>query len=88
MVWQALDEQGNVSEPYVIRGSLRKHEYLRECLIKRLLPFIEKYHRKDEVLFWPDLSSVHYANICQDWLKDNGIGYVSREDNPPNLPQA
>ena len=45
MVWQALDQFGNVSEAYIRAGTMRSDEYLRECLEKRLIPFIEKYNK-------------------------------------------
>ena len=33
--------------------------YIQECMEKRLLPFIEKYHNDYNYLFWPDLASAH-----------------------------
>jgi hypothetical protein len=51
LVWQAIDEFGNVSEPYIKIGTLKADEYRIECLEKRLLPFIGKYHSNKEVLF-------------------------------------
>jgi hypothetical protein len=44
LVWQAMDELGNVSEPFISTGTIRMDVYKEECLRKRLLPFIEKYH--------------------------------------------
>ena len=88
MVWQAIDEQGHVCEPYIINGTIDSGGYIKECLTKRLLPFVEKYHRKEDVLFWPDLSSVHYAYACQEWFEKSGIDFVPKQINPPNLPQA
>ena len=67
---------------------MKADEYLRECLIKRLLPFINKYHSDKEVLFWPDLAPIHYANSVKEWLNDNSIGFVGRYENPPAVPQA
>lgn len=88
LVWQAIDECGNVSEPYITMGIMDRHEYKSECLQKRLLPFIEQYHSKADVLFWPDLAQIHYAKDCQNWLKEVGIECVPKQMNPPNLPQA
>ena len=45
LVWQAIDQFGNVSKPYVKRGSMKTDEYLRECLVKRLLPFHKSKHQ-------------------------------------------
>jgi len=46
MVWQAIDQNGKVSDPYITEGTLNGSTYLKECLKKRLLPFIDKYHKK------------------------------------------
>lgn len=88
LVWQAIDEFGNASDSFITTGTINKDIYLKECLKKRLLPFILKHHKIDDVLFWPDLASSHYANDVQDWLKLNKISYVPKKENPPNLPQA
>ena len=45
-VWQAIDESGHVSEPYINLGTMNA-----ECLCKRLLLFIKKYHSINNVLF-------------------------------------
>ena len=47
-----------------------------------------KIPRQVSGAFWPVLSRVHYANIGQDWLNNNGIEFVSKKGNVPNLPQA
>lgn len=88
LVWQAIDEKGNVSEPYVKYGFLKSEEYLVECLEKRLLPFIQRYHKIENILFWPDLASIHYEKRVQNWLKTTGINYVKKDVNPPNVPMA
>ena len=56
LVWQAIDQFGNVSKPYFKRGSMKADEYLRECLVKRLLPFLKSKHQLSDVLFWPDMA--------------------------------
>ena len=55
---------------------------------KRLISFINHYHANDSVLFWPDLATVHYAGKIQQLLIDNGISYVQRGKNLPNVLQA
>ena len=42
---------------------------------------------KNQVIFWPDLASAHYANATLQFLDENGITYVPRDQNPPNAPQ-
>lgn len=88
LVWQAMDELGNVSEPFISTGTITMEVYRSECLEKRLLPFIEKHHQKEEVLFWPDMASAHYGQVAVAWYEENGIDYVHRNENAPNVPQA
>lgn len=88
LIWQAIDEFGNISEPYIKFGTLKAEEYRIECLEKRLIPFIKRYHPNSDVLFWPDLASIHYEKSVQNCLKDNNIEFVAKECNPPNVPNA
>jgi transposase len=89
LVWMAISTKG-ISSIYVHRSkvAIRQGSYLNECLRKRLLPFINKHHKNDSILFWPDLASSHYSNQAQQFLKDNNINYVRRHQNPPNVPQV
>jgi hypothetical protein len=52
------------------------------------MPFVQKYHRKEKVLFWPDLANCHYGLQVLEYLEENGIHYVREQDNPQNCPQA
>jgi hypothetical protein len=88
LVWQAIDECGHISESYIKIGSMKAEEYKNECLEKRLKPFIEKYHKHKDVLFWPDLATIHYQNGVQHWMQNNGLTFVTKNDNAPNVPQA
>ncbi len=62
--------------------------YLKECIRKRLIPFIKKHHKVGEVLFWPDLASCHYTEAVRTELEAAGIDYVGKHENAPNVPQA
>lgn len=88
LVWQALDEKGRVSRPYVCEGSLNSVVYLRECIMKLLVPFIDEVYDRSTIIFWPDLSTVHYANIVTSYLREAGIQFVPKVSNPPNVPQC
>ena len=62
------------------------YKWLRQ--LSRLIKFIdEKYDSWDQVLFWPDLATCHYKKENLDFLRDNGIAFVEKIDNPPNAPQ-
>ena len=70
------------------RQAVNQETYLKECINKKLLPFIAKYHSNGNYLFWPDLAKAHYSNIVQQCLTPKNLPFVSRVDNPPNVPQA
>ncbi|XP_065654663.1 uncharacterized protein LOC136081287 [Hydra vulgaris] len=83
LMWIAISDRG-MSEP-LFRTSkavaINSSIYINECLEKRLLPFIHKYHGDFNYLFWPDLAS------SLNWM-DQYVYYVDKESNPPNVPQA
>ena len=62
--------------------------YGEECIRKRLIPFIKKYHSQDEFIFWPDLASSHYAeSVCDIYIEER-INFVEKYENPANLPEC
>ncbi|XP_065674095.1 uncharacterized protein LOC136091039 [Hydra vulgaris] len=89
LMWIAISDRG-MSEP-LFRTSktvaINSTIYINECLEKRLLPFIHKYHGDFNYLFWPDLASSHYSKDSLNWM-DQYVYYVDKESNPPNVPQA
>ncbi|XP_017464756.1 PREDICTED: uncharacterized protein LOC108358113 [Rhagoletis zephyria] len=66
-------------------GTINTEIYVKECLQKRLLPFLR--HHNGQIMFWPDLAPAHYANITQKWFEDNNVHYVRKDLNPPNVPE-
>jgi len=88
-VWYAISEKGISNHFSWIGGlAINKDIYLEECIEKRLIPFIREYHQNDEVLFWPDKASAHYAKVVIEKLESARIKVVPYSDNPTNLPQA
>ncbi|XP_065665711.1 uncharacterized protein LOC136087134 [Hydra vulgaris] len=89
LMWIAISDRG-MSEP-LFRTSkavaISSSIYINECLEKRLLPFIHKYHGDFNYLFWPDSASSHYSKDSLNWM-DQYVYYVDKESNPPNVPQA
>ncbi|KAL4510759.1 hypothetical protein ABPG72_004913 [Tetrahymena utriculariae] len=55
---------------------------------KKLLPFIRENHINDNFIFWPDLSTSHYAKSVQQFMTNNNINFVPKEQNPPNTPEV
>ena len=66
---------------------IKKH-IPQEYIDKKLLPFIAKYHSNGNPLFSPDLPKAHHSNIVQECLTEKNLPFISRVDNPLNIPQA
>jgi len=89
LVWCAISEAG-ISEAFighVKAEAVTADVYIQKCLPK-LAKFIEYHHSGEDVIFWPDLASCHYAKKTQEWLQTRNINFVPKRANPPNLPQA
>ena len=63
MVWVAFSVNG-ISDLYVHKSmnAIDNKTYIKECLNKRLLPFVRESHAYNSYVFWPDLATAHYAN--------------------------
>jgi transposase len=88
MVWAAMSPDG-ISQPYIVPSgqAINQDVYIEKCLKQRLLPFIQAYHKNDDIVFWPDLASSHYAARTTEFLQLNKIDFVPRSDNPANSPE-
>jgi hypothetical protein len=89
LVWLAISNRG-VSKLFMVPSGLaiNQHVYLKECIIKRLVPFIKKHHQNGDYVFWPDLASSHYAKSVTNWMDKKNVKYVPKLINPANLPEA
>lgn len=87
LLWLAISENG-ISEPVFFKGGLAVNAqvYNDQC-IPAVERFIKKYHRRDKIVFWPDLASSHYAKVTLENLNKRNIEYVPKTFNPPNVPQ-
>jgi hypothetical protein len=87
LLWLAVSEYG-VSEPVYFKP---KHAVNKKLHISKWLrvlhKFILKHHINEKIVFWPDLSSAHYAKDMLVRLEELKIEYVPKEENPPNVPQ-
>jgi hypothetical protein len=52
------------------------------------MPFVKKHHKIENVVFWADLDSSHYTIDVLEWLESQGIDYIEKKENAPNVPQA
>ena len=87
LVWIAIGPHG-VSKPLIrLSGqAINSDIYLEECVKKRLLPYIRANY--NNYVFWPDLASAHYAKKVTNFLSEEGIVFVGKNDNPANVPEA
>lgn len=88
LVWIAISNKG-ISDAYFLpkNGSIDANIYINQCILKRLIPFLNNNYPNGGYWFWPDLASAHYANDTIAVLHQNHIKFVDREINPPNVPQ-
>ena len=61
--------------------------YLRECVKKRLMPFLKKAYPDNSALFWPDKAQTHYANMVKNFLAARNVKMVEWKNNPTSLPK-
>lgn len=87
LVWMAISSKGHTEPFFRVSGMAMNGEVYREsCIRQRLVPFIAEHHSEDEILFWPDLASAHYAKATTDLLNELNISFVPKAMNPPNVP--
>ena len=79
LVWMTVSQKG-ISSIYVHRSAIanKQETDLHDRIRKGLLPFINRHHKNDNVLFWPDLASSHYSKQGQEFLQANNIKFVQR----------
>ena len=85
-VWEAIS-----------KNIISKIEFLDQVMVnqgvyvklpkKTLRSFIFKNHQSfQNVVFWPDKATGHYARSIADWLESENISYIPKDENPPNCP--
>jgi transposase len=85
LLWQAICSCGKRSRSFITTGTVNGDIYKKECLQKRLLPFLRSH--STQPLFWPDLASCHYSKAVSEWYTQNGVAVVPKRCNPPNCPE-
>ena len=60
----------------------------KECLEKRLFPFIREHHPDSNYIFWLDLAGCHYSKQTVAWMDENVPKFVPKDMNPPNVPPS
>ena len=68
--------------PFFSTGTINTDIYVKECLTKRLKPFLKNHKRSS--FFWSDLATAHYSDWTLEWLEENKINVCQKNMNPPN----
>ena len=78
-----------MSKPYIAPSgqAVNQHVCVTKCLRDRLIPFINRVHKNDQVVFWPDLAGAHYSKMATEFLSSNNIEMVPKRSNPANTPE-
>ena len=86
LVHVTISDRGISKALILPSGSLSVNSaiYIKECLEKRVLPFIEEFHIDGNYILWPDFANAYYFNETQAWLR----GKIPKHLNLPNVPQA
>ena len=50
--------------------------------------FIRQYHADNNYIFWPDQATAHYAKSVINYLNENNVNFVRKNDNPVNVPKC
>ena len=56
----AIEQEGQICEPYIITEMINKKVQLEECVKKRVVPFISKLKENYYIIFWSDIDSSQY----------------------------
>ena len=67
----------------VLAGNAVNHQVYSTILCIWVILFIWEKHRDHRYYFWLELALAHYANATQQFLKDEGISYIPKYNNPP-----
>lgn len=87
LVWVTISQDG-ISKPVFLKpGSTLTSDVYIKKMIPKVTEFIEKYHKNDQIVFWPDLAPAHYSKKSETALKLAKINVVPKDFNPPNVPQ-
>jgi hypothetical protein len=81
-LWLAVSE-GDISEPVFFKADLavNKEVYISKCQ-PILHKIIQKHHKNEKIVFWPDLAFSHYAKDTLVRFEELKIEYVPKEENP------
>ena len=89
MLWLCFSEKVS-SKPYFLNKgiSMSQYNYLKECIQKRVMPFIRQYHAANNYIFWPDQAKALYTKSVINYLNEHNVNFVRKNDNPVIVPEC
>ena len=87
LLWLTISKKW-MSKPLFFRSGLAVNGEIcsTKCLPK-VAPFIKKYHKGEDAVFWQNLASAHYLKRSLEEMERLNIDVVPKSANPPNVPQ-
>ena len=67
---------------------MNQYNYLKECIQKGIILFIRQYDADNDYIFWQDQARAHYAKSVINYLNENSVNFVRKNDNPVNAPEC
>ena len=61
---------------------------IRKCLKPNLIPFRRSHYPRGGYILRPGKASSHYARVTLEFLGDEGVHFVAKEDNHTEVPQC
>ena len=52
------------------------------------MPLTRQYHADNKYMFWLDQARAHYVKSVINYLNENNINFVSKNDNAVNVPEC
>ncbi len=88
-MWIAISKFG-ISRPYFqpSGGAINAEVYTKECINKRLVPYLRTTLHGEPNLFRPDLATAHYACQTQDKLCELGVSFVPSRSTLRTFPNS
>ena len=87
MVSAGISWNGKTRIHFIETGSVKVNAVGYVTLLKyKLLPDIEAFYPDGEFILQQDGATSHSSNLCQEYLKGEGIRFIEKNFWPPNSP--
>lgn len=84
--WLPLVQKVWVVRSFENQGTLIN--YIKLCIQKQLIPYIQKHCLDNNYVSWPDLAGAHYTRNIIEALQTANIEFVAKENNFANCTET